>query len=120
MLSSLYRKLWKEPRDAKGPVRTTALWLLAAWACSLVVYSVRTGRRVLSILSTVLPEILFALFVVCLLVGSVIRIVQWGHTIVRSQPGRQSGFARVWSDEVPRRRRRIRNDDPELPLGRRR
>jgi len=119
-LSGLYRKLWKEPKDAKGPVRTTALWLLAAWTCSLVIYAVRTGRPVLSILSTALSEILFALLVVCFLVGVVVRIVRWGQTIVSGPTVRRSGLARTWSDEVPRRRRRRRDDDPELPLGRRR
>jgi hypothetical protein len=110
--------LWKEPVKAKGPVRTTALWLLAGWVCYLVVHALRTGRPFSAVFGSAIGGTLFAVVSTCFVLGVFARVLQWvGRTSNRNQTNRRSsGGGRAWSDEAPRRRRHRRDDDPALPL----
>jgi hypothetical protein len=120
---ALYRRLWREPRDAKGPVRTTALWLMFACACYLLFRAARPGHSLASTFGTAVGTFLAYAVIICFAAGVVVRVARSTRGAIsddRDARGRPRTTGRAWSDEVPRQPRRMRDDDPELPLGRKR
>jgi len=116
----LYRTLWKKPKDAKGPVRTTALWLCGSAGVAVLLQALVSGDEVGRTVANALGTVLGYVLGVCFLVGLAFR---FGLSLHRAAHGhdtrsRQRAHGRTWPDERRRRRSngRIRNDDPEFPL----
>ncbi len=108
----------------RGPVRTTALWIVYGYV-GFLVYRIATGKTTLaSALGTEVGSIVGHGLILCFLLGLGVRILSWIRSAApdsRDSRRRQSPAGRSWDEDVPRRPRRSKqDDDPELPLSRRR
>jgi hypothetical protein len=123
-ITSSFVRLWKMPVATRGPIRTTALWVLSGYA-GYVIYRVATGTTTFDcVLGSEVGSVVGNGVILCFMLGLGVRAFSWLRSMApnsRDSRRRQGPVGRSWDGDVPRRRRRSkRDDDPELPLSRRR